>query len=60
MLKITHRLHEKVIYQHNDYLIKLNTEILQGYDIICSEDININGMLRNHKLVKSIYNCIWD
>src|SRR5699024_11625851 len=48
------RLHKKVINQHEDYLHKLITEIIISHDVICIEDLNTKGMLRNRKLAKSI------
>lgn len=38
--------------QRNDFLNKLITEIIKNHDIICIEDLNTKGMLRNHKLAK--------
>lgn len=53
------RLHEKVINQRTDFLNKLSTEMIKNHDIICIEDLNKKGMLRNHKLAKSISNVYW-
>ncbi len=48
------RLHEKVMNQRTDFLNKLNTEMIKNHDMICMEDLDTKGLLRNQKPAKSI------
>ena len=32
---------------------------MKDYDIICTETLKVNNMLRNHNLAKSISDCSW-
>lgn len=43
-----------------DYLQKLSTYLVQTYDTICIEDLNVEGMLKNHHLAKSISSVSWN
>ena len=42
-----------------DYLQKLSTYLVQTYNTICIEDLNVEGMLKNHNLAKSISSTSW-
>ena len=53
------KLHEKVMNQRTDFLNKLSTEIIKNHDVICIESLNTKGMLRHHKLAKSISDVSW-
>lgn len=43
-----------------DYLQKLSTYLIQTYDTICIEDLNVKGMMQNHHLAKSINSVSWN
>lgn len=48
------RLQEKIANQRKDNLHKLTTELVRNYDVVCIEDLNVKGMMKNHHLAKSI------
>ena len=48
------REHAKVANIRKDYLHKLTTYLIQKYDIICIEDLNVKGMMQNKKLARAI------
>lgn len=53
------KLHEKVANQRKDFLHKTSSELINNHDSIAIEDLNIKGMLSNHKLALSISDCGW-
>ena len=47
------RFHEKIVNIRKDFLHKLSTKLVNAYDVICIENLNIKGLMQNHKLAKS-------
>lgn len=45
---------EKLNNQKENYIHSVANELLTYYDIIFMEDLNVSGMLKNHKLAKAI------
>lgn len=48
------KLHEKIKNQRKDFQHKWSRKIVNENQVIISEDLNVRGMLKNHKLAKSI------
>ncbi|MGL5806125.1 MAG: RNA-guided endonuclease InsQ/TnpB family protein [Xenococcaceae cyanobacterium] len=64
--------HAKISNQRNDFLQKITTDLLKKYHILRIEDLNVKGMIANHKLSNAIsdlgfsefrrilsYKCAW-
>ena len=48
------KVHEKIKNQRQNYLHQITSKLVNENQIICIEDLNVNGMMQNHKLSKSI------
>jgi len=53
------KIHEKITNTRQDVLHKVSNEIVNNYDVICLEDLNIKGMIKNRKLSKHISDASW-
>ena len=52
-------LHEKTSNKRTDFLHKTSTQLIKNHDSIAIEDLNIKGMLQNHRLAQSISDVGW-
>ena len=48
------KVYEKITNQRNTYLHQITSKLVNENQIICIEDLNVKGMMSNHKLSKSI------
>ena len=53
------RLQEKIMSCRKDKLHKISIDLLRRYDVVCCEDLNVRGMVRNHHLAKSVSDASW-
>lgn len=54
------KLHRKIRNKRADYLHKMSTDIVQRFDTICLEDLNITDMVQNHNLARAINSVAWN
>jgi putative transposase len=52
-------IYKKITNSRIDNLHKVSTELIKKYDLIVLEDLNIKGMIKNHKLSKHISDVSW-
>lgn len=53
------KIHEKIASCRLDTLHKVSKELVESYDLISVEDLNVKGMIKNHKLSKHITDVSW-
>lgn len=52
-------IHERVANRRKDYLHKISKYLVENQDLICIEDLNVAGMIKNRHLSKSISDASW-
>lgn len=53
------KIHEHVANRRNDYQHKLSKELIDNYDAVAVEDLNVKGMLKNDKLARAVSDVGW-
>lgn len=53
------RIQEKIMFCRKDKLHKISIDLIRRYDVVCCEDLNVKGMVRNRHLAKSVSDASW-
>ncbi len=57
--KVVARVHERAKFKRQNFTHQQSRQIVDRYGVICVEDLNVNRMLHNHCLAKSISDASW-
>ncbi|MGI2254264.1 IS200/IS605 family element RNA-guided endonuclease TnpB [Staphylococcus cohnii] len=52
-------LREKIKNKRKDFLHQLSTSIIQNYDVICIENLDVKFLVKNHNLARAISDASW-
>jgi putative transposase len=58
-IKVVERAHERISNRRTDFSNQISRQLVNRFGVIAFEDLNINGMLQNHNLAKSISDVAW-
>ncbi|MDX1786654.1 MAG: IS200/IS605 family element RNA-guided endonuclease TnpB [Psychrobacter sp.] len=53
------KVYEKITNSRTDFLHKLSFNLIKNHDVIAIEDLNVKGMVKNHKFAKAISDSSW-
>lgn len=57
--KVVARIHERIAWKRQDFIHQHSRKIVNRFGIIAVEDLNVNRMVHNHCLAKSISDAAW-
>jgi putative transposase len=57
--KTLSRFHRRITRKRDCFLHNLSSYLVNNYDVIAIEDLNVSGMIKNHCLSKSIQDASW-
>jgi putative transposase len=57
--KVVARVHERIAFRRDNFTHQESRRIVDGFGVICVEDLQVNRMTHNHCLAKSIHDASW-
>ena len=57
--KVVSRIHERIGFRRHNFIHQLSWQIVSLFGFIACEDLNVNRMVHNHCLAKSIFDAAW-
>jgi putative transposase len=56
---VVYNQHKQIRNQRHNFLHQVSAQITNEYDLICTEDLNVSGMQKNHRLARQIGQVGW-